>query len=155
MQQSLLLKRCGGLETSAGCLASGGHHPCTPFGWSSSWLGLHLLSSFSSRPSPSCGTCGSGRSPIHCGVVMVGKQEGYWSPGNQWWEPCRPFWGWPCKSLHSCYHLHHCWACHSRLRQTSGRQAQGTLSCGYARPRKIQRPASDTSHICSWHYNVL
>ena len=155
MRQSLLLKRSRGLETSTGCLASGSHCPCTPCGWSSSWLGSHLLSSFSSCPSPFCGTCGSGRSPFHCGVMMVGKQEWCLSPGNQRWEPCHPFWGWPWKSLHGCYHLHCCWACHPRLWQTSWRQAQGTLSCGYARLRKIQRPASDTSHICSWHCNVL
>ena len=48
-----------------------------------------------------------------------------------------------------------CWACPLRLRRTSGRQAWGTLSCGYARLRKIQRPASGTSHICSWHCNAL
>ena len=60
-----------GLKTSAGCLASG-----VPCGWSSSWLGLHLSSSFSSRPSHSCGTCGGRTYPVHCGMVMIGKQEG-------------------------------------------------------------------------------
>ena len=105
--------RC--LKTSAGCLASG-----TPCGWSSSWPGSCLSSSFSSRLSP-CGTCGGGRSPVCCGVVIVGKQEGHSSPGNQWQQPCHPFWGWPWKSLRSCYCLHHCWACHLRLQQTSGR----------------------------------
>ena len=104
------------LETSAGCLASG-----TPCGWSSSWLGSCLSSSFSSHLSPSCGTCGGGTSPIHCGVVMVGKQEGCSSPGNQWREPCHPFWGWPWKSLQGCYHLHCCWVCHLRLQWTSSR----------------------------------
>ena len=155
MQQSLLLKRCGGLETSARCLASGGHHPCMPCGWSSSQPGSHPSSSFSSCPGPSCGTCDGRRSAIHCSVVMVGKQEGCWSPGNQQREPCHPFWGWPWKSLHGCYRLRCCWACHPRPQWTSWRQAQGTLSCGCARLRKIQRPASDTSHIRSWHCNVL
>ena len=149
MQQSLLLKRCG-VETLAWCLASG-----APCGWSSSWLSSHLLPSFSSCPSPSCGTCGGGMSPICCSMVMVGKQEGRSSPGNQWWEPCHPLWGWPQKNLCGCYHLCHHWACHPRLRWTSGRQAEGTLSCGCAKPRKIQRPASDTSHIHSWHCNAL
>ena len=154
MRQSLLLKRNGGLETSAGCLASGGHRPCMLCGWSSSQLGLRLLSSFSSHPSPSCGTCGGKRSPVHCGVVMVGKQEGFWSPGNQWQEPCHPFWGWPWKSLSSCYRLCRHWACRLRLRWTSWRRARCTLSCGCARLRKMQRPASDTSHIRSWHCNA-
>ena len=107
------IEKMQGLKTSAGCLASG-----VPCGWSSSWPGSRLLSSFSSHLSPSCGTCGGGRSPVHCGVVMVGKQEGCSSPGNQWQEPCCPFWGWPWKSLHGCYCLHHCWACHLRLRWT-------------------------------------
>ena len=82
-----LLKRCW-VETSVWCLASG-----APCGWSSSQPGSHLLSSFPSHPSPSCGTCGGRRSPVHCAVVMVGKQEGCLSPGNQWQEPCCPFWG--------------------------------------------------------------
>ena len=97
-----------GLETLMGCLASGGHRPCAPFGWSSSWLGSCLSSSFSSCLSPSCGTCGGGRSPVHCSVVMVGKQEGHSNPWNWWQEPCHPFWGWPWRSLHGCYHPRHC-----------------------------------------------
>ena len=149
MRQSLLLKRSVGLETLAGCLASSCHHSCVPCGWHSSWPGSPLLSSFSSCLSPSYGTCGGGRSPICCSVVMVGKQEGHSSPGNQWWEPCLPFWEWPWRSLHGCYHLRCCWACHPRLRQTSWRWALGTPSCSYAGPRKIQRLASDTSHIRS------
>ena len=71
------IEKMQGLKTSAGCLASG-----APCGWSSFWPGSHLLSSFSSHPSP-CGACGSRRSPICCGVVKVGKQEGCSSPGNQ------------------------------------------------------------------------
>ena len=89
-----------------------------------SQLGLHPSSSFSSHLSPLsfCGTCGSGRSLIHCSVMMVGKQEGCWSPGNQWWEPCHPFWGWPWKSLCGCYCLlHRCWACCLSLQRTSWR----------------------------------
>ena len=77
-----------GLETSAGCLSND-----VPCGWSSSQLGSCLSSSFSSHLSPSCGTCGSRRSSICCGMVMVGKQEGHLSPGNQQREPCHPFWG--------------------------------------------------------------
>ena len=155
VQQSLLLKRSMGLETSAGCLASSTHHPCAPCVWRFSRPGSHHLPSFSSRPSPSCGTCGSRRSPICCSVVMVEKQEGHLSPGNQWQELCPPFWGWPWKSPQSCYHLCHCWACHPRLQRTSWRWARGTPSCGYARLRKIQRPASNTSCIHSWHCNAL
>ena len=102
------IEKMRGLETSAGCLSSG-----VLCGWSSSQLGSCLSSSFSSHPSPSCGTCGGRRSPIHCGMVMVGKQEGH----------LPSFRGWPWKSLCSCYRLCHCWACHPRLRQTSGRQA--------------------------------
>ena len=30
---------------------------------------------------------------IHCGMVRSGKQEGHWSPGSQWQEPCHPSWG--------------------------------------------------------------
>ena len=127
-----------------------------PCGWSSSQPGLHPLSSFSSCLSSSCGICGGRRSLIHCGMVMVGKQAGCWSPGNQRREPCHPFWGWPWKSLCSCYHLPCCcWACHPSLRRTSWRRARGTLSCGCARLRMIQRPASDTSRIHSWHCNAL
>ena len=110
---------------------------------------------FSSCLSPSCGTCDGGRSPIHCGMVMVERQEGCSSLGNWKQQPYHPFWGWPWKSLCSCYRLHHCWACHPRLWWTSWRQARGTPSCGYAGPRKIQRPASGTSRICSWHCNAL
>ena len=115
VQQSLLLKKCG-VETLAWCLANG-----VPCGWSSFWLGLHLSSSFSFCLSPSCGTCVGGRSPVCCGKVMAGRQEGHSSPGNWWQQPCCPFWGWPWKSLHDCYCLYHCWACHPRLWQTSGR----------------------------------
>ena len=104
MQQSLLLKRSVGLETSAGCLASGSHHPCAPCVQRLSGLGSHHLPSFSSRQSPSCGTCGDRRSPICCSVVMVERQKGCLSPGNWWRQPCCPFWGWPWKSPHSCYH---------------------------------------------------
>ena len=110
------IEKMQGLETSAGCLASG-----VPCGWSSSQPGSHLSSSFSSHLSPSCGTCGGGISPVCCGVVMVGKQEGCLNPGNQQEEPCHPFWGWPWKSLCSCYHLCHCWACCLRLWRTSGK----------------------------------
>ena len=149
VQQSLLLKRCG-VETSAWCLASG-----VPCGWSSFQLGLHLSSSFSSHPSPSCGTCGGGRSPIRCSEMMAGRLEGHSSPGNWQQEPCCPFWGWPWKSLHGCYRLHHCWACRLRLRWTFRRRARGAPSCGCVMPRKIRRPASDTSHIRSWHCSVI
>ena len=140
-----------GLETSAGCLASGGHCPCVPCVWHFSRPGSHRLLSFSSQPSPSCGTCGGGRSPIHCSVVMAERQKGSSSPGNWWWQPCHPFWGWPWRNPRSHYCLRQCCACHPRLRWTSWRQAQGTPSCGCAGPRKIQRPASDTSPIHSWH----
>ena len=80
------IEKMWALNTLAGCLASG-----MPCGWSSSWLGSHLSSSFSSHPSPSCGTCGGGRSPVCCSRVMVEKQEGCLSPGNQQQEPCHPF----------------------------------------------------------------
>ena len=121
VQQSLLLKRSVGLETSAGCLASSGHHPCTPCVRCFSGLGSHHSPSFSSHPSPSCGTCGGRRSPTHWGMVMVERQEGHSSLGNWQWQPCCPFWGWPWKSLCHCYHLCHCWACHPRLCWTSWR----------------------------------
>ena len=119
VQQSLLLKRSTGLETSAGCLASGGHHPCAPCVRCFSRPGSCHLPSFSSRPSPSCGTCGGGRSPTHCGMVRTERQKGCSSPGNWQWQPCHPFWGWPWRNPHSHYHLHHCWACHLGHRQTS------------------------------------
>ena len=68
-----------------GCRISGGHRPCTPCGWSSSQLGLRPSFSSSSHlsPSRSCGTCGGGRPLIHYSVVI----------GNQWQEPCHPFFG--------------------------------------------------------------
>ena len=121
VQQSLLLKRSMGLETLAGCLATGSHHPCTPCVRHFSGPGSHHSPSFSSQPSPSCGTCGSGRSPVFCSMVMVERQKGHSSPGNWQWQPCHPFWGWPWRSPHGCYRLCHCWACHPRLRQTSWR----------------------------------
>ena len=65
------IEKMWGLETSAGCPASS-----ASFGWSSSQPGSCLSSSFSSHLSPSCGTCGGGRSLVNCAVVMVGKQEG-------------------------------------------------------------------------------
>ena len=71
------------------------------------------------------------------------------------WEQAQKAPGWPWKSLRSCYCLRHCWACHPRLQRTSWRRAKGTPSCGYAGPRKIQRPASGTSRIISWCCNAL
>ena len=119
--RAVLLKRSMGLETLVWCLASGGHHPCMPCVWHFSRLGSCHLPSFSSWPSPSCGTCGGGRSPAHCSVVMAERQKGHLSPGIWWWQPCCPFWGWPWRNPHSCYCLCHCWACHLRLRRTSWR----------------------------------
>ena len=139
------------LEMTVGCLASGGHRPCMPGVQCFSRLGSHHSPSFSSWLSPSCGTSGGGRSPVHCSMVMA---ERHLSPGNWQRQPCHPFWGWPWRSPCSRYHLHHCWACCPRLWQTSWRQARGTPSCGCAELRKIQRPASDTSHIRSWHCNA-
>ena len=121
MQQSLLLKRSMDLETLAGCLDSGGHRPCTPCVWHFSGLGSHRLPSFSSRPSPSCGTCGWQEVSHLCGVVMVERQKGHLNPGNWWQQPCHAFWGWPWRSPYGRYHLCHCWACHPRLWQTSWR----------------------------------
>ena len=108
VQQSLLLKRSMGLETSVGCLASGGHRPCTPCVRHFTGLGSHHLPPFSSQPSPSCGTCGGRRPPIHCGMVMAERKKGCMSPGNWQCQPCHPFWGLPWRSPHGCYHLCHC-----------------------------------------------
>ena len=110
-----LLKRSTGLETSVGCLVSSSHRPCAPGVWHFSRPGSRRSPSFSSQPSPSCGTCGSGKSPIHCGMVKAERQKGCLSPGNWQQQPCHPFWGWPWKNSHGLYHLHHCWACHLRL----------------------------------------
>ena len=121
MQQSLLLKRRAGLEMSAGCLASGSHRLCVPCVWHFSGLGSHHSPSFSSWPSPSCGTCGGGRSPTHCGMVRAERQKRHSSPGNWWWQPCHPFWEWPWRNSCGCYCLCHCWACHLRLQWTSWR----------------------------------
>ena len=154
MQQSLLLKRSVGLETSAGCLASGSHHPCMLGVRHFSGLGSRDSPSFSSRPSPSCGTCGGGRSPIRCGMVMAERQKRHSCPGNWRRQHCHPFWGWPWKNLRGHYLLRHCWACRARLGWTSWRQVRGTPSCGCAGWRKIRRPALDTSRICSWHCNA-
>ena len=54
-----------------GCLVSGGHCPCVPGARRFSGLGLCCLPFFSSRLSPSCGTCGSGKSPVCYGVVKA------------------------------------------------------------------------------------
>ena len=137
VQQSLLLKRSMGLETSAGCLASGGHHPCVPCVRRFSRPGSHHSPSFSSRPSPSCGTCGSGRSPARCGMARAERQKGHSSPGNWWQHPCHPFLGWPWRNPRSRCRLCHCWACRLGPQQTSWRRAGGTPSCGCAGPRKI------------------
>ena len=154
MQQSLLLKRSTGLETLAGCLASGGHHLCGSCVRHFSGPGSCHSPSFSSRPSPSCGTCGGGRSPTCCSVVRAERQKGHSSPGNWRQQPCHPFSGWPWRNPCGHYHLRHCWACHPGLQRTSWRRAQGTPSCGCAGLSKIRRPASGTSHIRSWHCNV-
>ena len=110
-----LLKRSTGLEMSVGCLVSGSHCPCALGVWCFSGPGSCHSPSSSSRLSPSCGTCGSGKSLIHCGVVKAERQKGHSSPGNWWWQPCCPFWGWPWRNPHGCYRLHHCWACHPGL----------------------------------------
>ena len=136
---------------SAGCLFSGSPHPCTPCVWCSSGSGSCLLPSFASHPSPSCGTCDGGKSPVHCSMVKAERLKGCSSPGSWWWPPCHPFWGWPWKKPCSRCCLRHCLACRPGLRWPSWRQAQGTPSCGCAGPRKRQRPASGTSHIRSWH----
>ena len=72
----LLLKRSMGLETSVKCLVSGGHCPCMPGVQHFSGPGLHHSPSSSSRLSPSCGTCGSGKSLIHCSMVKAERQKG-------------------------------------------------------------------------------
>ena len=79
-----LLKRSVGLETSVGCLVSGSHCPCAPGVQHFAGLGSHCSPSFSSRLSPSCGTCGGGKSPIHCSVMKAERQKECSSPGN-WW----------------------------------------------------------------------
>ena len=61
--------------TVGGCQPSSSCHPCVPCGWSSSWWGSHPSSSSSSSchlmsPLSPCGTCGSGTSLIHCGMVI-------------------------------------------------------------------------------------
>ena len=93
MQQSLLLKRSVGLETSVGCWASGSPCPCMPGVWHFSRPGLHHSPSFSSWLSPSYGTCGGGRSLICCGMVKAERWKGHSSPGNWWQQPCHLFGG--------------------------------------------------------------
>ena len=122
-----LLKRGVGLETLAGCLVSSGHHPCVLGVRCFSGPGLHHLPSFSTQPSPSCGTCGGGKSPVHCGVVKAERQKGCLSPGKWQWQPCCPFWGWPWKNPHGCYCLHHCWACCPGLQWSSGDEPEAHL----------------------------
>ena len=121
------IEKSAGLEMSVGCLASASHFPCMPCVQCFSGLGSHLSPSFSSRLSPFCGICGGGRSPVCCSAVMAERQKGHSSPGNWWWQPCHPFWGWPWRSPCSHYHPHHCWACCLRLRGASWRQAQTHL----------------------------
>ena len=131
-----LLKRNTGLEMSAGCLVSGGHRPCVPGVRCFSGPGSHCLPSFSSQLSPSCGTCGGGKSPVHCSMVKAERQKGCPSPGNWQQQPCHPSWGWPWKNPCGCYRLRHCWACCPGLRQTSWRQTRGTPFCGCAGLRR-------------------
>ena len=137
-----------------GCLFSGGPHPCAPCVRCFSKQGSHCLPSFASHPSPSCGTCDGGRSPIHCSMVKAERLKGRLSPGSWQRPPCHPFWGWPWRNPHGRYRLCHCLACHLGLGRPSQRRTRGTPFCGCAGLRKRQRPASGTSHICSWRCNV-
>ena len=76
-----ILKRSVGLETSAVCLVSGNHCPCALGVWCFSRLVLYHSPSSSSWPSPSCGTCGGGKSLICCRVVKAERQKGHLSLG--------------------------------------------------------------------------
>ena len=86
-----LLKRSIGLETSVGCLFSGSPCPCAPCVQHFSRPGLHRSPFFTSCPSPSCGTCDGGRSPIHCSMVKAERPKGCSSPGSWQRPPCHPF----------------------------------------------------------------
>ena len=113
VQQILLLKRSMGLEILVGCLASSSHCLCAPCVRRFSGPDSHHSPSFSSCPSPSCGTCG--------GVVRAERQKGHSNSGNWQQQPCHPSLGWPWRNPHGCYCLRHCWACHPGLWQTSWR----------------------------------
>ena len=141
-----------------GCRPNDSRHPCTPCGWSSAWWALlpssscHLMS-----PLSPCGTCGGGKSLIHCGVASSVMQAGCWTPGSLRQEPWSPsFVGvalveppWlplpppPLLSLLS--------------EPVAGFlvRTRDTPSCGYAAQRTTRRPASSTFHIHSWHCSAL
>ena len=136
---------------SAGCLFSGNPHPCEPCAWHFSGPGSCHLPFSASHRSPSCGTCGGGRSPICCSVVKAERLKEHLSPRSWQQPPCHPFWGWPWKNSHSCCHLPHCLVCHPGLWRPSWRRTQGTPFCGCAVPKKRRMPVSGIIHICSSH----
>ena len=76
-----------------GRLLSSGPHPCEPCALHSFRWGLHWLPFFVFPHHPSW-TCGGEKSPVHCGVVKSERLRGHSSPGNWWWFPCCPSWGW-------------------------------------------------------------
>ena len=122
------LESTTGLWMSAGCLLSGGPHPCKPcalhsFGRGSCWLPSSI---FPHHPS---WTCGGEKSPIRCSMVKSERLRGCSSPGSWQWSPCRPSWGWLWKKPRGRCCLHHSWVCCPELRRPSWRETQGTPFC--------------------------
>ena len=88
-----LLESTADLWMSAWYLLSGDPRPCGPCAQRSSGLGSHHLPFYAFRWHPSCGTCGGGKSPVHCGVGRTGMPGWRSSPGSWWWPLCHSFYG--------------------------------------------------------------
>ena len=121
---------------SVGCLLSGDPCPCEPCAWCPSGPGLRHPPFYAFCQHPSCGTCGSGKSPVCCGMGRTEMLGQHSSPGSWQWLLCHSFWGWPWKNSCSHCHLRHCLACHPGLRWPSWWRAQGTPFCGCAAPKR-------------------
>ena len=129
-----LLECTTGLWVSAGCLLSGGPHPCEPCAQCSSGPGLCWLPFFAFPCHPSW-TCGGERSPIRCGMVKSERLRGHSSPGSWWQPPCCP-WGWLWKNPRGRCCLRHSWVCHLEPQRPSWRETRGTPFCGCAATKK-------------------
>ena len=86
-----LLESITGLWMSAGCLLSGGPHPCKPCALCSFRWGSHQLP-FPVFPHHPSWTCGGEKSPVFCGVVKSERLRGCSSSGSWWQSPCHPSW---------------------------------------------------------------
>ena len=144
---------------SPGCLFSSSPCPCEPCVWCLSGLGSCHPPFSASHWYPSCGTCGGGMSPIHCGMVKAEMLKGHSSPGSWWQPPCHPFWGLPWKNPCGCCHLCHCLVCVRDSGGLPGGEPKAYLFVGVQHQRRDEClfQASSTSIACIvvCHYYVV